>query len=214
MPNLLPARQEIGVILAIDTSTAACSVALLADGVCLATRDEIIERGHAERLAPMIADLLEGRRAERVLVGCGPGSFTGLRVGIAAAQGLAIGWDVPVAGLSSLALLAAEVDGDQEVASAMKGGHGELFVQQFEAGTLRPSSPLLNLPPADAARAITAGTVVGPGAAALVEARGTGRAVLAYPRACNAVKLPSELAALTARPIYGRPPDAKVREAA
>src|SRR5687768_8493268 len=75
-------------ILAIDTSTAACSAALFdAAGECVGSADERIGRGHAERLVPMIAELLDGRRADRILVGVGPGSFTGIRVGIAAANG-------------------------------------------------------------------------------------------------------------------------------
>ena len=81
-------------ILAFDTSSAACTVALFdGDGACVARRDELIGRGHSERLVPMIAELLDGRTADRILVGVGPGSFTGIRVAIAAAHGLAIGWD-------------------------------------------------------------------------------------------------------------------------
>ena len=52
----------------------------------------MVGRGHAERLVPMIAELLGGRRPDAILVDCGPGSFTGVRVGLAAAHGLAIGW--------------------------------------------------------------------------------------------------------------------------
>jgi len=79
-------------ILAFDTSSAACTAALFNDaGACLARRDEQIGRGHSERLVPMLAELLEGRAAAHILVGVGPGSFTGIRVGIAAAHGLAIG---------------------------------------------------------------------------------------------------------------------------
>ena len=107
-------------ILAFDTSTAACTAALFdGDGHCVARRDELIGRGHAERLVPMIAELLDGRTAERILVGVGPGSFTGIRVGIAAAHGLAIGWGAELAGMSSLALLAAGARTDGEVAVAV-----------------------------------------------------------------------------------------------
>ena len=85
-------------ILAFDTSSAACTAALF-DGAGAASRarDEMIGRGHAERLVPMIDELLDGRTADRILVGVGPGSFTGIRVGIAAAHGLAIGWDAELA---------------------------------------------------------------------------------------------------------------------
>ena len=58
----------------------------------LGARDEVIGRGHAERLVPMIDELMAGRAATRIIVGVGPGSFTGIRVAIAAAHGLAIGW--------------------------------------------------------------------------------------------------------------------------
>ncbi len=201
-------------ILALDTSTAACTAALFDDGGhCLARRDELIGRGHAERLAPMLAELLEGRRAETVLVGVGPGSFTGIRVGLAAASGLAIGWNARLLGLSSLALLAASAGVEGEVAAAMAGGHGELFVQQFGPG-LRPSSDLLNLAPSLAARAISAEVVAGPGAQALVDARGRGRAVNAFPSASDAMRLPEELRTLAPAPVYARAPDARARTAA
>ena len=162
-------------ILALDTSTAACTAALFSDGgECIGRRDEMIGRGHAERLVPMLDELLDGRRASSILVGVGPGSFTGIRVGIAAAQGLAIGWGAAICGMSSLALIAAAAQVDGDVVAAMSGGHGELFVQQFD-GSLRPAGELLNLPPADAARSVEAESVAGPGAEALVSARGLGR---------------------------------------
>ena len=88
-------------ILAIDTSTAACTAALFDEaGQCLDSRDEVIGRGHSERLVPMLDEILRGRNAQRILVGVGPGSFTGIRVGIAAAQGLAIAWNCKLAGMS------------------------------------------------------------------------------------------------------------------
>src|SRR5437868_15498506 len=103
-------------ILAFDTSSAACTAALFdGSGACIARRHERIGRGHSERLVPMLAELLDGRTATRILVGVGPGSFTGIRVGIAAAHGLAIGWDSELLGMSSLALLAAGADTDGEV---------------------------------------------------------------------------------------------------
>src|SRR5438067_7022218 len=139
-------------LLAFDTSSAACTAALFdGSGACLGHADELIGRGHAERLVPMIAELLAGRAPARILVGVGPGSFTGIRVAIAAAHGLAIGWDSKLAGMSSLALLAAGTAGDSDVAAAVTGGHGELFVQQFDAASIEPASDLLNLTPADAA---------------------------------------------------------------
>lgn len=202
-------------ILAIDTSTAACSAAMFDDdGALIDARDDVIGRGHAERLMPMVERLLTGRTPSRILVGCGPGSFTGLRVGLAAAHGMAIGWDIPLAGLSSLALLAVGAPGDGPVAAAMTGGHGELFVQAFGRNPLAAASELLNLSPERAAASVATPLVVGSGAAPLVAARGTGQAIDLYPSARNAFLLPAPLRALKPRPLYGRAPDARPRQAA
>ncbi|MGZ2410798.1 tRNA threonylcarbamoyladenosine biosynthesis protein TsaB [Sphingomonas sp. F9_3S_D5_B_2] len=201
-------------LLAFDTSTAACTAALFdGSGACLDRRDELIGRGHAERLVPMIAEMLAGRTADRVLVGVGPGSFTGIRVAIAAAHGLSIGWDAELAGMSSLALIAAGTRTPGEVGIALAGGHGELFVQQFTAGTRDPRGPVANLRPADAASTITAELVVGSGARLLVEARGWGEALETLPSASEAVGIPEHLRTLPAKPIYARLPDARAKAA-
>jgi tRNA threonylcarbamoyl adenosine modification protein YeaZ len=200
-------------LLAFDTSSAACTVALFDDaGNCVASTDELIGRGHAERLVPMIAELMAGRRADRILVGVGPGSFTGIRVAIAAAHGLSIGWDAELRGMSSLALLAASAAEEGDLAAAVAGGHGELFVQEFNGA--KPTSNLLNLLPADAARAVSARLVAGSGAQALVDARDWGEARDAWPSAANALRLPEAQRALAPRPVYARAPDARVPEAA
>jgi tRNA threonylcarbamoyladenosine biosynthesis protein TsaB len=201
-------------ILAFDTSSASCTAAVFdGSGLCVARADEQIGRGHSERLVPMLAELLDGRRADRILVGVGPGSFTGIRVGIAAAHGLAIGWGAELGGMSSLALLAAGARSAGEVAAAIIGGHGELFVQQFGANG-QPLGDLANLPPAAAAARTTAGLVLGSGARALVDARGWGEARDAWPSAANALELPEQLRSLPPRPVYARAPDARVKEAA
>jgi tRNA threonylcarbamoyl adenosine modification protein YeaZ len=186
---------------------------LFEGGQCVGARDEVIGRGHAERLAPMLSELLDGRAADTILVGVGPGSFTGIRVALAAASGLSIGWGARVRGFSSLALLAASAQSESEVAAAMTGGHGELFVQQFDA-RLNPTSDLLNLPPPSAAEKVTAEVVVGSGAQALVDARGNGRAIEVWPSARYALALPEQLRNMPAIPVYARAPDARVRSAA
>lgn len=201
-------------ILALDTSTAACTAALFdLSGALLDRRDEMIGRGHSERLVPMLAELLGGARASRILVGVGPGSFTGIRVGIAAAHGLAIGWDTELRGLSSLALIAAGAAAAEPVAAAMAGGHGELFVQQFDPSPLRPATPLLSLPAHEAAREITARLVAGPAAGQLVAAMGSGEARECWPQAAHALALPEDLRRLAPKPLYARAPDAKVKAA-
>ena len=94
-------------VLAIDTALEACSVAVLDTESADASVHESLpmQRGHAEALMPLIARVLGRARLDfsgidRIAVTTGPGSFTGLRVGLAAAQGLGIGWGVPVAGYS------------------------------------------------------------------------------------------------------------------
>lgn len=201
-------------LLALDTATPACTAALFAaDGALLDRTDEVMARGHAERLMPLLDQLLAGRRPTSILVGCGPGSFTGLRVGIAAAHGMAIGWGVPLLGFSTLALIAASTKGTGAVGVALLGGHGELFVQQFEKEPLRPSSALASLSPEAAARQISAPLVLGSGAAALVGERGSGEALEALPAAADALALPAKLRTLAPRPLYARAPDAKAKAA-
>jgi tRNA A37 threonylcarbamoyladenosine modification protein TsaB len=159
----------------------------------------------------MLAELLEGRRARTILVGVGPGSFTGIRVAVAAAHGLAIGWDAEVRGMDSIALLAAGSGREGPIAAAVLGGHGEIFVREFDGGTARPLGPLYNRAPADAAKVVGALAVTGSAALRLVEARGTGEALEALPSARNALALPLELRTLPPKPTYARAPDAKVR---
>lgn len=201
-------------ILAFDTSSAACTAALFdGSGKCIARKDERIDRGHAERLVPMLDELLDGRCAEQILVGVGPGSFTGIRVGMAAAHGLAIGWQAELMGMCSLALLAAGAGASGKVAAAVIGGHGELFVQQFDGSTGEPAGELMNLPPAAAAASTSAEIVVGSAARILVDARGWGEAIDALPSAADALKLPQGLRSLGPKPIYARAPDARARAA-
>jgi tRNA threonylcarbamoyl adenosine modification protein YeaZ len=194
-------------LLVIDSATAACSAALIDGDALIEERFELVGRGHAERLLPMVEDLLRGRRPNAILVDCGPGSFTGVRVGLAAAHGLAIGWGVPLAGYSSMAAVAATAAGGAAV--ALHGGHGQLFVQSFAHDPLRALGDLASLLPQEAAAAVSAPLVLGSGAEALVSLRGFGEARDALPRAADARLLPEPLRSLAPRPIYGRAPDAK-----
>lgn len=197
--------------LVIETATTACSVALFEDGDLLAENHIDVGRGHAERLIPMIGALPEKGRADEILVDCGPGSFTGVRVGLAAARGLGLGWGVPVYGFSSLALIAASVEERNipALAVAIQGGHGQLFVQRFECAPMRPLSDLASLLPSDAASVLPDDFIVGNAAADLVALRNRGAASEGHIRAALALRLPLELRQLPPRPLYGRAPDAK-----
>lgn len=194
-------------LLAIESATAACSAALIDGAEILAERHEVVGRGHAERLMPMIAELLGGAKPDGILVGCGPGSFTGIRVGLAAAHGLAIGWGVPVSGFSSMAVIAAAA-GSKPVVVALQAGHGELFVQSYGGDPLAPLDVLRSLDPDAAGAAFGGALVFGSGAEALVAARGNGEWRDALPRAADARLLPETLRCLAPRPNYGRDPDA------
>lgn len=195
--------------LVIETATAACSVALIDAGAVVAHAHEVVGRGHAERLIPMIADLPEGGRADAILVDCGPGSFTGIRVGIAAARGLGLGWGVPVHGFSSLPLVAAAAfaaaAGLDRLAVVLEGGHGEVFMQPFAADPFAATAAFASLTPADALARLDGAVAVGNGVRFLdrPDARD------ALPDAADVRLLASDFITLPPRPIYGRAPDAK-----
>lgn len=202
--------------LVIDSASEACSVALLDAGAVVDHRHQILGRGHAERLVPLIAELEGGGRADAIFVGCGPGSFAGVRIGVAAARGLALGWQVPARGFSTLALVAAGAADQLGAAGGglvvMEGGHGQWLVQPF-AADLSPRAAVRTLLP-DEAVALDDALVVGNRAEAFVALRGAGRALDLLPDARVFAGLPSAALFDEASPIYGRAPDAKPMGAA
>ncbi|NNC73532.1 MAG: tRNA (adenosine(37)-N6)-threonylcarbamoyltransferase complex dimerization subunit type 1 TsaB [Sphingomonadaceae bacterium] len=200
-------------ILAIDTATDACSVALFDGDRLVEERHEVVGRGHAERLVPMIAELPDRGRSEMVLVDCGPGSFTGLRVGLATARALGLAWGADVHGYSSLALMAADAfanrDTADRVAVAILGGHGEMFVQRFTANPFTAIAPLASLTPDRAIAVIEEPLILGNAASGLVERGAQAEAREALPQAAGVMRLPDSFRALDPKPIYGRAPDAR-----
>ena len=198
--------------LVIDCATEACSVALF-DGPSLLAGDcRQLGRGHAEALIPMIAALPGGGRADRIAVALGPGSFTGVRVGLAAARALAFAWGSDLVGYPTLALIAAMARpqaGAQGLSVATTAGHGEWFVESFDPAG-RSLAPLASLTPAQAAEAASGALVAGSQAEALVAARGHGTALPLWPDARAFAALPHTALSSDIVPLYGRAPDARL----
>lgn len=196
--------------LIIDTATRACSVALFDGDVCISAFHEDIGRGHAERLVPMIAELPDRGRAESIHVDVGPGSFTGIRVGVSAARALALAWGAECYGYGCLDLMAAMARNGAYIAVdvVMTGGHGEFYFQSFcaDGAALHDAQ---SLPPEIAAKASTAPLIAGDMAQKLLGLRGSGLAIDLLP---NAQSWPSiaGLEHLSPSPLYVRGPDAKL----
>ena len=188
-------------------------MALFDDGECIAAFHEVIGRGHAENLVPAIAALPGRGRAERILVSLGPGSFTGVRIGLAAARALALAWGAEVLGYPTLALVAAmarEVHPGEAVTVCMTGGHGQWFVQDFGANGLA-EQPLASLAPADAGEFGKHKLIAGSKAREKAALHASGHEALdIVPNARHTLALPSALLTADLSPIYGRPPDAKL----
>lgn len=213
-------------ILAFDTALNACSVALMRDGACLARRFEWRPRGHAEALAPMIANALEEtdiRFADitRIGVTIGPGSFTGVRVGLATARGLALAADIPAIGLSTLEAIAANIPADEAwvhpVLVLIDARRGAVYSQLFSS-TAEPLGAAAATPLDDIAEILPGGPViaVGSGVSLAKQALGS-RADDLIETEALAVPDPVTLAARVSlkqahgkpAPLYLRPPDAK-----
>lgn len=135
------------------------SVALLHDGTLLAADHAEISRGHAEAIVPCIAALLDpfgghSLRCRRVIVETGPGSFTGLRVGLAAGTALALAWGADLLGVRSTQLVAAEVRAaghGQALLVALGAPRGQVWIEGFAADGIESLGPPEALSPPEAA---------------------------------------------------------------
>lgn len=209
-------------VLIVDTALGACSAAVVEDGRLLGLRTELMTKGHQERLAGMARDALADADGgfgalDRIGVTVGPGSFTGLRVGLAFAQGLGAALSRPVVGVSTLDALAASVEAGGLVAAVIDARRGQVYARLFRDGVALGAAEAL---PLDVAverilEADVAPTLVGSGAVLLSETfpERLGEAVLEP----LAAPTPEALARLTAaadpatalpRPLYLRAPDA------
>ena len=197
-------------ILSFDTSAAHCAAALLSGDRILATRGEEMGRGQAERLFPMLEDLLgeanvTWRDLTAIGVGVGPGNFTGIRIAVSAARGLALGLSIPAVGVSSFDALREGAEGP--VLAAVSAPRGAVYLDAPDASPLGPVQP-------DALAAEIAGNgldVVGAEADTL--ARLTGGRALAptYPLAEAIARAAARQAGSDLprpKPLYVRPADA------
>jgi tRNA threonylcarbamoyladenosine biosynthesis protein TsaB len=225
-------------ILAFDTCFDGCSVAVAQtrDGGVkeLACALERFEAGHAERLVPMIGEVMERAGVtfpdlDRLAVTIGPGTFTGTRIGVAAARGLALATGLEVVGVSSLAVMAevaaAELGArpaEEDLAVAVDARRGEVYVQLFASagGQEARSAPML-LPVGEAARlgrgallAVGSGAEKVAAAAASEGRQAVARLVSLLPEAGALARIAADLvpAKEPLQPLYLRPADAKPQD--
>ena len=136
-------------LLGFDTATATCSAALWADGAVIAHRRSEAGGRHAEALVPMLREVAAEGGTTLAEVGAfavtlGPGSFTGIRIGLAAARGFALAGKRPLIGLTTLEVLAAGVpEGEREgpILAALDAGRGRLYAQLFDRSTAPLTEP-------------------------------------------------------------------------
>jgi tRNA threonylcarbamoyladenosine biosynthesis protein TsaB len=215
-------------ILAIDTSCGAASVAVVEAGEAepLAAMSRPMTRGQADVLGPMVEEAMRGvdggfPSLARIAVATGPGSFTGIRVGLAMARAMGVALAIPVVGVSTLAAFAAPLLSEPRtgiIAAAIDARHGSVYFQLFEASG-RPLGPPRCDTVRECVRAIGAGPAWLAGDAAALVAGEAQRAGLPYD--LDAAREAPDIVALAwiglavdpalspPRPLYVKPPDAR-----
>ncbi len=218
-------------ILALDTSMGACSAALLAiDGAArrLVLREALMARGHAEALMPMVAEVMRASgtafaELELIAATVGPGSFTGVRIAIAAARGLALVTHAGLFGTDSLSVMAQSAVASGEVgaapfAVAVDARRGMLYLGLYDEAARKLEGPLL-IAPDEAVDLLPPDLRVAAGSGAeLLAAAGArrGRTIATtLPELQPSAGALAEIAAAsgqtlpTLKPLYLRPPDAR-----
>ncbi len=180
-------------------------------------------RGHQERLAPMAGEILAEAdlgflAIDRIGVTIGPGSFTGLRVGLAFAKGVSLALDRPCVGVGTLEALAASVAEDAPMAAVIDAGRGRVYLQLFERRRPVGAPDILALAEASArlVEVFSHGEmlIVGPGAALLSGSSSrASRLDLPAPDPRAVARLATVAPVIQPRPLYLRPPDAKAKAA-
>jgi tRNA threonylcarbamoyladenosine biosynthesis protein TsaB len=209
-------------LLVIDTALGACTAAVFEDDRPLAVRFEPMTKGHQERLGGLVRDVMteaggDFDALDRIGVTVGPGSFTGLRVGLAFAQGMGAALDRPVVGISTLDALATSTEaGRGAVAALIDARRGQVYVKFFVDGAALGPDEALSLETA-AERLFDLGSdvrLIGNGATVLTETfpdlkHGEIDArVAASPEALARLTRLAAPAVALPRPLYLRAPDA------
>jgi tRNA threonylcarbamoyladenosine biosynthesis protein TsaB len=212
-------------LLALDSASTACSVAVLVDAAVVAERFEAMARGQAQALMPMIAAAMTAadipfEALDAVAVTVGPGAFTGVRIGLAAARGLTLARDIPAIGITTLEAVAypalAELRGGEVLVAAIDSKREEVFVQVFDDSFRALTEPFAATP-LEAVSRLPGGSLLlaGDGTEGLRALLGA-RARLSRsgpPRASAFARLAARRVvpgqATPPRPFYMRPPDAR-----
>lgn len=208
-------------VLVLDTALGACQAALLEGEGRVWVRSEPMSKGHQERLAPMTAELMAERGVgwsdvDRIGVTVGPGSFTGLRVGLAFAKGLSLALRLPCVGVGTLAALAASAPPAEGVTAAVIDARRDrVYLQAFRDGAPLDAPAVLEIEAATALlRALGRAApvrLVGPGAALLAHAVEGGWVHAEAPDPAAVARLAAAQPAPVGRPapLYLREPDAR-----
>lgn len=209
------------ITLALDTCLSACSAAVLRDGDLMSSRAEVMARGHQERLAGLVSEVLAEAGVPfadlgRIAVTVGPGSFTGLRVGLAFAKGLGAALGLPVIGIGTLEAMGAPLSGEPGlVAVVLEAKRGQVYFQAFEKAQALTAPAGLNI---DAAAALLVElsrtgpvTLAGSGTDHLSAVAPSARIVKSDQVDPGWVaRLAAARAPTPPRPLYLRAPDAKL----
>ncbi len=165
------------VMLVLDTSLEGCSAALFVGAELLASRFEVMERGHAERLPVIVADIcretgFSPKALSRVAVTRGPGTFTGVRIGLSYAKGLGLARNIPVIGIDTLTATAVPHAGAAKplLIAHTAGGTGKIYTATYDGHSLLTLRMPALLTPREATQDLTDGMVVGTGAEAVIAA--------------------------------------------
>lgn len=202
------------IVLGLDTCLSACSVAVIDGDRVLASRREPMTRGHQERLAPLVAEVMAEAglgfdRLDRIGVTVGPGSFTGLRVGIAFAKGLSTALGVPAVGIGALEALAATAPKGLTVA-AIDARRGQIYFQAFSDTVALSDPEAFSLDDAMTRLAVLGCegpvAILGSAAQALAGRASDGPEA---PDPADIARLAAARALSPLQPLYLRPPDAR-----